>query len=101
MIIIIFGGLLLWTIGEPTYHVGASLLIYGLAAFLFLSGILRKKITVLIVSIAIAIIYGGMVWGLLPQNLHISWIGHICGAVAGLISSIAFRKNKYDENRQT
>jgi membrane associated rhomboid family serine protease len=100
-IIIVLGGLLLWAIGRPAYHVGASLLIYGLVAYLFLSGILRKKVFPLILSVIIAVVYGGLIFGLLPIYTWMSWEGHISGVIAGLFASIVFisYKDKPDIER--
>jgi membrane associated rhomboid family serine protease len=93
LIVIILGGLLLWKFGRPAYHIGASLLIYGLAAFLFLAGILRRNITSIIISIIIAIFYGGLIYGLFPNEPWISFEGHIFGALSGFICGIIYRKD--------
>src|SRR5258708_40001236 len=39
IMIVIVGGLLLWLLGRPAVHVGASGLIYGLAGFMIVAGI--------------------------------------------------------------
>ncbi|WCC44349.1 rhomboid family intramembrane serine protease [Tenacibaculum finnmarkense] len=64
-------------------HIGASGLIYGLAAFLITNGLLERKLIPLLVSLGVAILYGGLIWGLVPSlKSHISWEGHLFGAVA-------------------
>ena len=65
--------------------IGASGLIFGLVAFLILSGLLERRIIPLIVSFAVGIFYGGtLLWGVLPTaGSAVSWDGHLCGAVAG------------------
>ncbi|MBK7855116.1 MAG: hypothetical protein IPJ79_09585 [Bacteroidetes bacterium] len=37
MIVWLFGGFWLWLGGRENYHIGASGIVYGLAAFLFLA----------------------------------------------------------------
>ena len=73
-------------------HIGASGLIYALAAFLFLSGIIRNSQLLLRVSLVVAFLYGGMVWWMLPLDSHISWEGHLAGAVSGVLLALLVRK---------
>jgi membrane associated rhomboid family serine protease len=83
--IVLLGGLLLWLMGRHATHIGASGLIFGLIVFLILSGFLEKRILPLIVSVSVGILYGGtLLGGVLPRlGPHISWDGHLCGAIAG------------------
>ena len=83
--IVVAGGVLLWIFGRDATHVGASGLIFGLVAFLIISGLLERRIIPLIVSFAVGILYGGtLIWGVLPgTNSQVSWDGHLCGAIAG------------------
>jgi membrane associated rhomboid family serine protease len=83
--IILAGGVLLWLFGRSATHVGASSLIFGLVAFLMISGFLERRFIPLIVSLLVGFFYGGtLFWGVLPiGNSGISWDGHLCGAVAG------------------
>jgi len=94
-------GLFLWLGGRENWHIGASGVIYGLAAFLFLSGIFRKDIRLLTISLIVALLYGSFIWGLFPIDERISWDGHLMGAVSGTILALIFYKNgpprqKYD-----
>jgi membrane associated rhomboid family serine protease len=90
----LLGGLLLWIFGRPAIHIGASGLIFGLVAFLIVSGFLERRVVPLLVSVVVALLYGGtLVWGILPRlGSHISWDGHLCGAVAGGIVAYALAK---------
>jgi len=88
----VYTGILLWLGGRPSYHIGASGLVYALASFLFLSGLLRKQGPLMATSLLVVFIYGGLVWGIFPSHQHISWEGHLFGAVNGLFWAIYFRK---------
>ena len=95
--IVVAGGVLLWIFGRNATHVGASGLIFGLVAFLIISGLLERRIIPLIVSFAVGILYGGtLIWGVLPgTNSQVSWDGHLCGAIAGgLIAWLLTREPK-------
>jgi membrane associated rhomboid family serine protease len=85
-------GLLVWIGAREAYHIGASGLIYGFAAFLFTSGIIRKDIRLAAVSLVVVFLYGGMIWGILPLKPHVSWESHLLGLVVGIVLAIIYRK---------
>jgi membrane associated rhomboid family serine protease len=90
-LIYFIGGILLWCVGRQAYHIGASGLIYGLAAFLFLSGLIRRVRSLTAISLLVVFWYGSMVWGLLPFDFEVSFEAHITGAVAGVILALVYR----------
>lgn len=92
MFIYIFGGLLLWLTGRENYHIGASGLVYGMAFFLFFSGIFRKNIQSIALSLLVVFIYGSIVWGMFPIDMTKSWEGHLMGAACGFITAFYYRK---------
>jgi len=76
-------------------HIGASGIIYGLASFIFFSGIIRKETGLMVITMLVAFLYGGLIWGIFPQlfpNQPISWESHLMGLLAGLVLAIYFRK---------
>ena len=91
-LIYILSGIWLWISARDSYHIGASGLLYGLAAFLFFSGIIRKEKKVIALSLMVAFLYGGMIWGILPIQERVSWEGHLWGSVAGALLAWLFRK---------
>lgn len=86
-------GFWLWIIGRPSFHIGASGIIYALASFLFTSGIIRKNTRLSAISMLIIFLYGSMVWGILPTKDPISWEGHLSGFVAGILVAIFYRND--------
>ena len=84
-----------WIIGRNSYHVGASGLIFALVFFLFFSGLFRKYIPLVAVSMVVAFAYGSTVWSIFPITEYIdvslSWEGHLSGAIAGFIVAWIFR----------
>ena len=87
-------GLLAWFIGRPNLHLGASGLIYGLLAYVFVGGILRRDLRSVSVSLLVGFLYGSMVWGVLPTRPNMSWEMHLTGAVMGVL--MAFIYSKWD-----
>ena len=92
-IIYIMDGLLVWLFARESYHIGASGLVYGFAAFLFFSGLFRKDKRSIALSLLIVFLYGGMVWGVLPTDPKISFESHLFGALTGIVCAFLFRKN--------
>ncbi len=93
----IVSGIWLWIGGgsnpdHPTYHIGASTLIYGLATFMFFSGVFRKHLRLMVVSALVVFLYGSIMWGIFPLKAGISWEGHLFGALAGVLVAFNYRK---------
>ena len=77
-------GILTWCIGRPSFHIGASGIIYLLASFIFFKGILSKHFRLVALSLIVVFVYGGMLWYIFPIKEGISWEGHLSGALVGL-----------------
>src|ERR1035437_711683 len=89
----VFSGAILWVIGRDSWHIGVSGLIYSLAFFLFFSGIIRKHVPLIAISLIIVFSYGSLVWHIFPWKLQdpISWEGHLGGGIIGFVLSILYR----------
>jgi membrane associated rhomboid family serine protease len=85
-------GLMAWLIGRPSMHFGASGLIYGLLAYVFFSGILRRDMRSVAVSLLVGFLYGSMIWGVLPIRPHMSWELHLSGGLMGVLLAFFYRK---------
>jgi membrane associated rhomboid family serine protease len=86
-------GAAVWITGREAWHIGASGLIYGLASFLFFSGIIRKHFRLAGLSLLIVFLYGSMVWGIFPDVYRdVSWESHLLGFVAGIVLAVSYRK---------
>lgn len=98
--IIIVSGILLWIFGRAGYHVGASGLLYGYFGYLLLAGWLSNSFLLLSISIGIAILYGSVIWGVLPQQEGVSWEGHLFGWFNGLAFAWITRKQWLKKQRK-
>jgi membrane associated rhomboid family serine protease len=89
--VVLLGGGLLWLFGRTATHVGASGLISGLITFLIVSGLRERRIVPLFVALCVGFLYGGtLLAGIVPHlRSNVSWDGHLCGAVAGVIVAYA------------
>jgi membrane associated rhomboid family serine protease len=91
ILIYILSGICVWLGGRESWHIGASGLVYGLASFLFFSGIFRRDMNLLTISIIVVFLYGSMFWGIFPLKPEISWESHLWGAASGLVLSWYYR----------
>jgi membrane associated rhomboid family serine protease len=85
-------GLLVWIFGREAWHIGASGLVYGLSSFIFFSGIIRRHLGLISLSLLIVFLYGSMIWGMVPLYYkNVSWESHMLGVFSGIVLSIWFR----------
>ncbi len=90
--IVLLSGSLLWVFGRPALHIGASALIFGLAVFLIVSGVLERRFVPLVIAALVGLMYGStLLWGILPTAKEVSWDGHLCGMIAGTITAVWFK----------
>ena len=94
LFIVFVGGLALWCVGRPwpwddvqrVVHVGASGLVFGYFGYLVARGWYERSFLAIIVALLVMLVFGsGIILGLLPTAPYISWEGHLCGLVAGIL----------------
>lgn len=85
----LFSGVLAWIIGRPSYHIGASGIVYFLASFLFFNGIKSRNYRLIALALGVVFVYGSLVWGVLPDETreNVSWEGHLSGLIVGFLMS--------------
>jgi len=91
----IFTGFWVWIGGREAYHIGASGIVYGLAAFILVSGMLRRHTGLMAMALVVVFLYGSLIWGIFPEffpEKNISWEAHLFGLVAGVTLAFYYRK---------
>jgi len=91
----LISGTLTWFMGRSSTHIGASGLVYALAAFHFVSGIIKKETRQRAFALLVAFLYGGVVWAFFPTlyfGTSISWEGHLSGLLTGIIFAFYYRQ---------
>lgn len=84
-------GLAVWLFGRESIHIGASGLVYGLVAYVFVAGMIRRDRRAIAASMLVAFMYGALVWGVLPIKVEVSWETHLAAALIGVALAIALR----------
>ena len=87
LLVILLGGLLVWVVGRPAVHIGASGLVFGYFGFLVAQGWYERSIVSIVVAVGVLLLYGGIIFGVLPQAGFISWEGHLFGLIAGVLAA--------------
>lgn len=91
-IIWVLGGVGTWLIGNlgtpyETNHIGASGLIFGWLTYVIVRGFFNRSVGQILIGVVVIVLYGGVLWGVLPGQFGVSWQGHLSGAVAGVLAA--------------
>jgi membrane associated rhomboid family serine protease len=86
---------LVWIFGRSgSSHIGASGVVYGIAFFLIFFGVFRRDLTSIIISAVVVLMYGGVIYGVIPSDPRISWESHLGGALVGIYTAIDYSSKK-------
>lgn len=92
-VIVLVSGLAVWLLARPGVVVGASGLVFGWFGFVIALGALERSARTLIGALLVILLYGGMIWGVLPlDGPMVSWEAHLFGALAGVAAAALFRR---------
>lgn len=87
VVITVVGGSLTWLMGRSGIHIGASILVFGYFGFLVGMAWFERSLKSIGIAVVVAVLYGGLIWGVLPSGSGVSWEGHLFGALAGVGAS--------------
>lgn len=90
-VVIGFGGGLVWLFGGSAIHIGASGLVFGWFGFLVTRGLVDRSPTTLGAALVVGVLYGSILWGVLPGQPGVSWEAHLFGVIAGAAAAVLVR----------
>ncbi|HET6989271.1 MAG TPA: rhomboid family intramembrane serine protease [Kribbella sp.] len=93
--VILIGGFGTWLISPPnTITIGASGLVFGYATYLITRGLFNRRLSQVLIGVVVVVVWGSaLLGGLLPQD-GISWQGHLCGGIAGILAAWVLSDDK-------
>jgi membrane associated rhomboid family serine protease len=93
IVIILVSGLGVWlTAPENSTTAGASGVVFGLLGYLLIRGFVDRSVGDLVVGLLVGVVYGSVLWGVLPTSTGVSWQGHLFGLLGGVAAAFAFRR---------
>lgn len=90
-VVIGLGGALVWLFGSSSIHIGASGLVFGWFGFLVVRGLVDLSLITLGAAFVVGVLYGSILWGVLPGQPGVSWEAHLFGAIAGAAAAFLIR----------
>lgn len=86
-------GLAAWLLSPPGSNtLGASGVIFGMLTYLLLRGIFTRRPGQIVLAVVVFLLFGGLLWGVLPSSPGISWQAHLGGAVGGVLAARRLRQ---------
>jgi membrane associated rhomboid family serine protease len=94
-IVIVLGGLGTWLISPAGVStVGASGLVFGYATYLLARGFFDRSLLALLTGLVVVVVWGAALLASIVPHYGVSWQGHVCGAVAGVVAAWFLRRDR-------
>jgi membrane associated rhomboid family serine protease len=68
--------------------------VFGLLGHLLVRGFVNRSPGDLAVGLVVGVVYGSVLWGVLPTATGVSWQGHLFGLVGGVLAAFALRPGR-------
>ncbi len=101
LIVIIVGGLGTWLISPshtstntPIVTIGASGVVFGYATYLFARGFFDRSALELLAGLIVGVVWGGALASSIVPQSGVSWQGHVCGAIGGIVAASVLRRDR-------
>jgi membrane associated rhomboid family serine protease len=89
------GGLGIWLFGATnSVHVGASGLVFGFFGFLLAQAYFERSPAAIALAVVVFLLYGGIIWGVLPGQVGVSWLGHLFGFIGGILAAYLLSRRR-------
>jgi len=94
-IVIVVGGIGTWLIAPAgTDTAGASGVVFGYATYLFARGFFNRSALELFTGLIVGVVWGGALLSSIVPHTGVSWQGHACGAIGGVVAAYVLRRDR-------
>jgi len=83
LFVMFVGGMLVWLFARNADHIGASGVIFGYFGYLLAVGVFERSFSAILIAAVVALLYGGIIFGVIPSDPRVSWEGHLFGFLSG------------------
>ena len=97
LFVVLLGGAGVWLVARGGSHVGASGLVFGYFGYLVARGWYDRRIVSILIAVVVMVVYGGLLFGVLPTGGRVSWEGHLTGLIAGVLAARFAKPASQDE----
>ncbi|MGW0807528.1 rhomboid family intramembrane serine protease [Nonomuraea sp. NPDC002799] len=97
LIIILIGGIGTWVSSPGVITIGASGLVFGYFGYILARGLFDRRIVDVVIAVGVGIAFYGILTGLLPNQVGISWQGHLFGLIGGVVAGWVLRRRKREQ----
>jgi membrane associated rhomboid family serine protease len=95
LVIIVVGGLGTWLIAPSgTDTAGASGVVFGYATYLLARGFFNRSVLELLTGLVVGVVWGGALLASVVPHTGVSWQGHVCGAIGGVVAAYLMRRER-------
>ncbi len=91
----LMAGVGIWIVGRPATHIGASGLVFACFGYIVTRGFYDRSLLSVLLAVAVILLFGGIIWGVLPSDPRVSWEGHFLGVAAGAAFAMRSRRRGY------
>lgn len=101
-IVWVVSGMGVWLFAPPySVTVGASGIIFGWLTYILVRGLFNRDFLQVLLGVVVFLIYGGVLWGVVPTDGWVSWQGHLFGAIGGILAAwyLSTKDRKRDEKK--
>ncbi|MGO9750608.1 MAG: rhomboid family intramembrane serine protease [Solirubrobacteraceae bacterium] len=97
LFVIVVGGVLAWVVAPShTVTVGASGVVFGYATYVFARGFFERSLLDVSAGLVVGAVWGAaLLYSIVPHNNGVSWQGHVCGAIAGVLAAWALSDRRH------
>jgi membrane associated rhomboid family serine protease len=93
LVVVLVSGAAVWLLAPPgSITLGASGVVFGWLTYLVVRGFYTGSAGQIVLGLVIFLLYGGMLWGVLPTDTAVSWQAHLGGALGGFLAARSRRR---------